>query len=65
MVANNNSIFIDIGEGLSLMVGLPTISTWESDSRPKHPKRGTFGFNFKTSSLEYFDGKYWMQSQMK
>lgn len=52
-------ILLDIGEGLSLMIGLPTIATWKNNSRPKNAKPGTFGFNTQTNNLEFFDGKDW------
>lgn len=63
-MSKGQSIMIDIGQGLSLMVGLPTIATWEDATRPKKPKRGTFGFNSTRESLEYFDGVNWMSAQM-
>ena len=47
-----------------MMVGLPLLNTWETKSRPKKPKKGTFGFNTQTYSLEYWDGSAWYQSQM-
>jgi hypothetical protein len=54
----------EIGEGLSIMLGLPTIPSWNIRSRPKKPKVGTFGFNQKTNSLEYWDGKSWFAASM-
>jgi hypothetical protein len=56
---------MDIGQGLSLMLGLPRINSWKTISRPKKPKRGTFGFNSKTNSLEYFDGSDWFSASMR
>lgn len=55
----SKQILLDIGEGLSLMIGLPSIATWDNKTRPKNAKNGTFGFNTQTNSLEYFDGKSW------
>ena len=55
-------IFIELGQGLSIMVGLPTISSWETQDRPKKPKVGTLGFNKQTNSLEYWDGKEWFEA---
>lgn len=60
----NQPILIDIGQGLSLAVGLSAISNWTTAERPKKPKRGTFGFNSDTNSLEYNDGSSWFQAQM-
>ena len=63
-MARNSPLFVNIGQGLSMMVGLPLLNTWETKSRPKKPKKGTFGFNTQTYSLEYWDGSAWYQSQM-
>ena len=60
----NSPLLVDIGQGLSLMIGLPRIATWDSHDRPKKAKRGTIGFNFQTSSLEYYDGSDWFESPM-
>lgn len=58
-------LVIDIGQGLSLMVGMPTISNWTTKDRPKDPSEGTFGFNTETNHLEYWDGQNWMAASMK
>ncbi len=58
-------LLIDIGQGLSLMIGLPTIASWKTSKRPKDPKTGTFGFNSQTNSLEYWDGSVWLTTPMK
>lgn len=63
-MANNQSLLLDIGQGLSLMVGLPAISTWKSTKRPKKAKRGTLGFNSQTNKLEYYDGDNWYEAAM-
>lgn len=63
-MAKNSPFLIDIGQGLSVMVGLPTIASWSTSSRPKDPKRGTFGFNFQTNNLEYWDGSAWFVAEM-
>lgn len=57
-------LLVEIGEGLSIMIGSQTISTWKSESRPKNPKKGTFGFNTESNSLEYWDGKNWFSASM-
>ncbi len=64
-MARNQPILIDIGQGLSMMVGFPTIATWKSKERPKNAKRGTFGFNTQTQNLEYYDGKDWLAAGMQ
>ena len=61
---NNSQTFIDIGQGLSMMVGLPKITSWKSSERPKNAKKGTFGFNTQTSSLEFWDGAAWWKASM-
>lgn len=63
-MAKSHPILIDIGQGLSLMVGLPTVSSWGASERPKNAKKGTLGFNTDTGKLEYFDGKNWLEAQM-
>jgi hypothetical protein len=55
---------MDIGQGLSLMLGLPRMASWNTRGRPRKAKRGTFGFNSKTHSLEYFNGSYWLAAPM-
>ncbi len=60
----NSALFVDIGQGLSIMLGLPRVATWETTERPKEAKRGVFGFNTETNQLEYFDGKYWLAASM-
>lgn len=61
---NNPTVIVDLGQGLSLMSGLPTISSWNTSNRPKKPKRGTFGFNVQTNNLEYWDGISWFAASM-
>lgn len=60
----NNPYLIEIGQGLSFMAGLPTIETWDTKNRPKNAKRGTFGFNLDTTSLEYWNGSDWYTAKM-
>ncbi|HET7099025.1 MAG TPA: hypothetical protein VFI61_02235 [Patescibacteria group bacterium] len=60
----NSPLFIEIGQGLSVMVGLPTISDWDTLGRPKEAKKGTFGFNSETDSLEFYDGSFWFSAPM-
>jgi len=61
---NNRQLLIDIGQGLSLMVGLPTIITWKTADRPKNATSGTFGFNLQTKNLEYWNGSSWLVAPM-
>ena len=63
-MAKNTQLVMDIGQGLSMMVGLPAIDSWDIESRPKNARPGTFGFNFQTNSLEYWDGVDWFAAVM-
>jgi hypothetical protein len=63
-MAKNSPFLIDIGQGLSMMVGLLTIPSWDTTDRPKNPKQGTFGFNLQSNSLEYWDGTAWWAANM-
>jgi len=65
-MAKNSQLLVDLGlgQGLSLMIGLPTIASWTNRDRPKNPKQGTFGLNSQTKSLEYFNGSYWLAAPM-
>ena len=63
-MAKNPPLFINIGQDLSMRIGLPTITSWDTAGRPKKVGRGTFGFNFQTNSLEYWDGTFWFAAPM-
>lgn len=63
-MAKNSPLLVDIGQGLSLMLGLPTINAWVTSNRPSNARRGTFGFNIETRALEYWDGKKWFTASM-
>lgn len=62
---NSSTILMDIGQGLSMMLGLPRIDSWDTSGRPKRAKTGTFGFNSQTNSLEYFDGNEWFSARLR
>ena len=64
-MAKNRRLLIDIGQGLSVMVGLPTIASWVTKDRPKDAKPGTFGFNTQSNTLEYWDGTSWLAARME
>jgi len=63
-MAKSSQLLIELGEGLSLMVGLPRIASWKSSSRPKKPGRGIIGFNSQTKNLEYYNGSDWFVASM-
>ena len=65
MSLNRSSLFVNLGQDLSMMIGIPTIPVWDSMKRPERPKRGTLGFNMKTRNLEYWDGSDWYVAQME
>lgn len=60
----NSPAFLDIGQGLFIMLGLPRIPTWKNETRPKNAKKGTMGFNTQTHSLEYWNGTSWYAASM-
>ncbi|QQG47682.1 MAG: hypothetical protein HY044_01170 [Candidatus Woesebacteria bacterium] len=41
------------------------IPSWNIAGRPKNVKKGTFGFNFQTNHLEYWNGSAWLKLPMK
>lgn len=59
IISKNISTYIDIGSGLSVIVGYPRIPTWNTAGRPKNVKAGTIGFNIETRCLEFWDGDIW------
>lgn len=61
----NQTLYVHVGEGLSLRIGLPVIATWNNLTRPKKPSRGTIGFNSQTNNLELWDGSYWLATSME
>jgi len=61
----DSPLFIDVGQGLSLPIGQPTISTWNTPGRPKKPMKGAFGFNSQTNSLEFWNGAVWLTAQLR
>lgn len=63
-MTKNSQLLVDIGNGVTLAMGLPTLGSWKTSSRPKNAKRGTFGFNLETTSLEYWDGREWYRVGM-
>jgi len=64
-MAKDTPILIEVGQGLSLPLGRPTISCWVTTSRPKKPMKRTFGLNTQTNSLEFWDGNIWLTAPLK
>jgi hypothetical protein len=62
---SNSALSMNIGSGMSMIIGLPKLSSWNTRGRPKKAKGGTIGFNWQTESLEYFNGTYWLSSKMQ
>ena len=56
---------VDIGQGFSIMIGLPRIASWDTKGRPKKAKEGTIGFNTQTNNLEYWNGTNWLAAPME
>lgn len=63
-MAKKSQLLVDLGQGLTMALGLPSIASWKTGTRPKNAKRGTFGFNQDTRSLEFWDGEEWFRAQM-
>jgi hypothetical protein len=40
------------------------IPSWNTAGRPKKPRIGTIGFNFRTNNLEYWNGTRWLLLHM-
>ena len=64
VIDNKSSLLMDIGQGFSVMLGSQGLASWKTGGRPEKPKRGTFGFNSQTNSLEYYNGDYWLEAPM-
>ncbi len=65
MVNRHQPTYVEIGKGVSVLVGLPTIASWISNTRPQSPKTGTLGYNPETNSLEFWDGASWYTVQLR
>ena len=61
---SNQRLFLDIGQGLSMVIGVPQFASWKSTERPSKPKTGTFGFNKQTNNLEIWNGTDWLAAPM-
>jgi len=64
-INSNTNLYMNIGNGLALMLGLPTLNSWETEKRPADAKRGTLGFNTQTESLEFYNGSYWLTAKLQ
>ena len=64
VVSTGSPILMNVGQGLSIMLGLPKLKSWKTKERPKVVTRGIFGFNSQTNSLEYFDGSSWFAAPL-
>ena len=63
-MGKTSPLLVDIGQGLSIITGIPTIASWNTADRPKKAKKGTFGFNSQTNNLEYWDGSAWLAAPL-
>jgi len=64
MATKDARVLFDVGQGISIMLGLPKIPSWNITDRPKDASQGTFGFNSQTNKLEYCDGTSWFAAPM-
>lgn len=53
-----------IGQGASSMISQQRIPSWNTAGRPTKAKPGTFGYNFQTNNLEYWNGSRWLNLHM-
>lgn len=58
-MSKNTPLYLDIGNGLSIMMGFPGIATWDTAGRPSNPKAGTIGFNTQANQLEIWVISSW------
>jgi hypothetical protein len=58
--AKNSNLYLSLGSGLSMMLGLPRLSNWNILGRPSSPLPYTVGFNTDTSKLEMWNGTAWV-----
>ena len=63
-MSKKSPLFLNIGQHLSMMIGLPTIAYWDTAGRPKKARKGTIGFNLQTGNLEFYDGTDWFMAPM-
>jgi len=54
-----------MGGNTSSLITERRVPTWNTPGRPKKPKMGTFGFNFQTNNLEFWNGKRWLSLRMR
>lgn len=64
-LSKNSPTYISIGSGLSTMLGLSRVATWNTLGRPKTPKRGTIGFNTELKKLEIWNGSAWFSVSLR
>jgi hypothetical protein len=58
--SKNSNLYYNIGNDLSIMLGSPTLPTWNNSGRPAVGKLGLFGFNTETGKLEVYNGSTWV-----
>ena len=52
-------IFLDVGNGLRILLGSHDIVTWVTATRPVNPEPGTLGFNTETNQIELWYESSW------
>jgi hypothetical protein len=55
----------EMPKGIPMRKHQSRIPSWNNLGRPKKVKAGTFGFNFQTTTLEYWNGIKWLILPMK
>lgn len=56
----NQPFYLDIGDGLSIMLGAPRMAIWGTNGRPQIPRTGEYGINDELGQLEVWDGSQWL-----
>ena len=59
-LSKNGSYYLEVDEGLAVMVGMPMLPNWNTSGRPLTPKSYMYGFNSDTSKLEMWNGSAWV-----
>jgi len=55
----NQPFYLEIGDGLSMILGAPRMVIWGTNGRPQNPRLGEFGFNDELNQIEIWNGQEW------
>lgn len=54
----NQPFYLDIGQGLSMMLGAPRLAVWGTNGRPQNPRLGEVGINDELGQIEVWIGSW-------